>query len=164
MFEKNVASRLGMLTRRRVVCIGVAFGVATFMKVPACAEPVLQHPVLEIFQPGWIAVPDFLASGPADADSARAISEIIATDLKRSGVVEPLDPAVFIGKIVNIDASPQFSDWRAIKQMSWSSGASRACPTLVSRLSSGFGVFLVARNLLASNISARPTNSAASPT
>jgi TolB protein len=30
-------------------------------------------------------------------------------------VVVPIDHAMFIEKIVNIDASPQFADWRAIK-------------------------------------------------
>jgi TolB protein len=89
--------------------------VAVFAKSPACAEPIPQHPVIENFQPGRIALPDFLAGSPADAEPARAISQIIAADLKRSGVVVPIDHAMFIEKIVNIDASPQFADWRAIK-------------------------------------------------
>jgi TolB protein len=121
MFQEHVAvirrislSRLGTLTRRRAVCIGAAAGLATFAEAPARAY-FLQHPVLEIFQPGPIALPDFLAGSPADAEPARAISQIIATDLKRSGVVVPIDQATFIEKIVNIDVLPQFADWRAIK-------------------------------------------------
>ena len=101
MFEKHVASRLGTLTRRRAVCIGAAAGVAVFAKAPACAEPILQHPVIESFQPGRIALPDFRAGSPADAEPARAISQIITTDLKRSGVFAPIDQATFIEKFRN---------------------------------------------------------------
>ena len=78
------------------------------------------HAVLSIdvtqgnVQPLPIALPDFVAGSPADIEQARAITQIISGDLKRSGLFAPIDPAAFIEKITTIDVVPRFPDWRAI--------------------------------------------------
>jgi TolB protein len=61
-----------------------------------------------------IALPDFLASGPAEAEAARGISQIITGNLKRSGLFAPIDHTAFIEKITNTYVAPRFPDWRAI--------------------------------------------------
>ena len=48
------------------------------------------------FQPLPIAMPNFIAGGPADADTARGVTQIITANLKRSGLFAPIDPAAFI--------------------------------------------------------------------
>jgi TolB protein len=106
--------RLGALTRRRAMaCFTAAAGMPAFAARPACAGLVIDS-VLRFVQPVRIALPDFLASSPADADPARAISQIITANLKRTEKFEPIDQATFIEKITNFDKLPRFADWRAI--------------------------------------------------
>ena len=61
-----------------------------------------------------IAIPDFLGGTPADNETAHGVSQIIANNLKRSGLFAPLDPAAFLEKITSVDAVPRFPDWRTI--------------------------------------------------
>ena len=65
-------------------------------------------------QPVPIAVTDFIAGSPGDAETARGVSQIITGNLKRSGLFAPIDHAAFIEKITNTDTAPRFPDWRAI--------------------------------------------------
>jgi TolB protein len=82
---------LGTLTRRRAVCITAAAGMRAFAARPACAGVVID-PVVRFVQPVRIALPDFLADGPADAEPARAISQIIAANLNYIGQFAPIFP------------------------------------------------------------------------
>ena len=51
---------------------------------------------------------------PNDSDVARNVTQVIAANLKRSGLFAPIDPAAYIEKVSNIDALPRFADWRTI--------------------------------------------------
>ncbi|MGO9356911.1 MAG: Tol-Pal system protein TolB, partial [Xanthobacteraceae bacterium] len=66
------------------------------------------------FTPLPIAIPNFVAGSPADAEVGVGVSQVITNNLKRSGLFAPVDPAAFIEKISNIDAAPQFASWRTI--------------------------------------------------
>ncbi len=66
------------------------------------------------FQPMPIALPDFLGGSSGDSELARSITQVVAADLRRSGLFAPIDPAAYIERIVNTDAVPRFADWRAI--------------------------------------------------
>lgn len=59
-----------------------------------------------------IAIPDFLGSDPK---LAADVAGVIAADLERSGLFQPLDPASFLEKVRDINAAPRFPDWRAIR-------------------------------------------------
>ena len=61
-----------------------------------------------------IAIADFLGGAPSDNETAVGVSQIITDNLKRSGLFAPIDPAAFLEKIANVDAVPQFADWRTI--------------------------------------------------
>jgi TolB protein len=62
-----------------------------------------------------IALPDFLAvPGLPDPAMGRAITQIIASNLRRSGLFAPIDQAAYIERIVNFNAQPRFNDWRQI--------------------------------------------------
>jgi TolB protein len=65
-------------------------------------------------QPVPIALPDFNGASASDAEFARNVTGIISNNLKRSGLFAPIDPAAFLEKNINIDAVPQFTNWRSI--------------------------------------------------
>jgi TolB protein len=61
-----------------------------------------------------IAIPDFASDGSIDANAAREISNIVANDLKSSGLFLPIDQAAFIEKGLDVTRAPRFVDWRPI--------------------------------------------------
>ncbi|MFE0016899.1 Tol-Pal system beta propeller repeat protein TolB [Mesorhizobium sp. NPDC059054] len=61
-------------------------------------------------EPLPIAITDFQSSG----DLGTEISNIVAADLKRSGLFAPIDKGAFIEKISNPDQTPRFDDWKVI--------------------------------------------------
>jgi TolB protein len=65
-------------------------------------------------QPVPIAVPDFVSVATQDAAAGRNLTQIISSNLQRSGLFAPIDPSVFLEKIANPDTLPRFADWRQI--------------------------------------------------
>jgi TolB protein len=65
-------------------------------------------------QPLPIAIPDFIAAAPADAQAGANIAGVVRADLERSGLFRPLDPKAFVDHIVNVNAAPNFANWRVI--------------------------------------------------
>ncbi|MBD9373418.1 Tol-Pal system protein TolB [Rhizobium sp. ARZ01] len=61
-------------------------------------------------EPLPIAVTDFIAGG----DLGQKITDVIAADLKRSGLFAPVSKQAFIEKISNPDQPPRFEDWKVI--------------------------------------------------
>ena len=66
------------------------------------------------FVPLPIALPNFVAGTPSDGDVGLGVTQVITNNLKRSGLFDPIDQAAYIEKIVNINAPPQFQNWRTI--------------------------------------------------
>lgn len=62
-------------------------------------------------QPIPIAIPEFLGEDPK---LARDISDVMAADLERSGLFQPLDRASFIEQIRDSNAPPRFQEWRVL--------------------------------------------------
>lgn len=60
-------------------------------------------------EPLPIAITDFL-----QGELGQKISDVVAADLKRSGLFAPIDKKAFIEKITNPDAAPRFEDWKVI--------------------------------------------------
>ena len=58
-----------------------------------------------------IAIPEFLGDDPRFAVE---VSNIVAADLERSGLFQPLDRASFIDQVRDMNAPPRFPDWRAL--------------------------------------------------
>ncbi len=73
-------------------------------------------------QPLPIALPDFLGTGD-DAKLGADITGVIASDLKRSGLFLPLDPATFVQRSIGPDETPRFADWRVINAQALVTGA-----------------------------------------
>ena len=66
------------------------------------------------FAPLPIAIPNFVAGTPSDGEVAVGVTQVITNNLKRSGLFAPIDQAAYIEKVVNIDAAPQFANWKTI--------------------------------------------------
>jgi len=104
-------------SRRGLLAATAAAGAGALLGLPPLRPA---HAVLSIdvtqgnVQPLPIALPDFVAGSPADFEQARAITQIITDDLKRSGLFAPIDPSAYLEKITTIDTVPRFPDWRAI--------------------------------------------------
>ncbi|SES33786.1 Tol-Pal system beta propeller repeat protein TolB [Rhizobium sp. NFR03] len=60
-------------------------------------------------EPLPIAITDFL-----QGEMGQKISDVVAADLKRSGLFAPVDRKAFIEKVTNPDAPPRFEDWRVL--------------------------------------------------
>ena len=66
------------------------------------------------FAPLPIAIPNFVAGTPGDAEVGVGVAQVITNNLKRSGLFAPIDQAAFIERITNIDTAPQWQSWRQI--------------------------------------------------
>jgi len=64
-------------------------------------------------QPLPIAIPPFVAAS-SDVQLGADIAGVIAADLKRSGLFQPLEPATFIQASVDPNQVPNFGDWRTV--------------------------------------------------
>jgi TolB protein len=88
--------------------------------VALVAAPLSAGAVVELnitqgtIQPLPIAVTEFASDGSLDPEAAREISEVVAGDLRSSGLFKPIDPAAFIEKGLDTGRAPRFEDWRAI--------------------------------------------------
>ena len=101
------------LNRRRLLVGAGAGALAAVAARPASAALRLEitqgNP-----QPMPIALPEFVAGSPTEAEVARNVTSIISGNLQRSGLFAPINPAAFTEKITNSDTVPRFADWRVI--------------------------------------------------
>ena len=66
------------------------------------------------FVPTPIAVSNFVAGMPGDAEVGIGVTQVITNNLKRSGLFAPIDQAAFIERITNIELLPTFQSWKQI--------------------------------------------------
>ena len=65
-------------------------------------------------EPLVIAVPEILPGTPDDGEIARDMTQVVVGDLRQSGRFSLIDPAAAAGRIADVDAVPDFADWRAL--------------------------------------------------
>jgi TolB protein len=58
-----------------------------------------------------IAIPEFLGEDP---QFAVAVADVVAADLERSGLFQPLDRAAFLERPRDLNTPPRFADWRPL--------------------------------------------------
>ena len=116
MIERVSLPNRHALSRRRLITVGAGAAVGVLAGLsPRRAGAVLKLDVTQgTIQPVPIAIPDFVGVGLQDPDGGRNVSQIIASNLQRSGLFAPIDPAAYIEKISTIDTLPRFADWRQI--------------------------------------------------
>jgi TolB protein len=78
---------------------------------PAPSGPLEVDITQGTLKPIPIAVPEFFGE---DAQFALEVSDVVAADLERSGLFEPLDRASFIDRPRDLNVPPRFQDWRVI--------------------------------------------------
>lgn len=106
-----------MMSVRR---IAAAFStlLALMIGAPALAQGPLRVDVTEgHLDPLSIAVTDFVSAAGSDGreeEIGSEIARVITSNLDRSGLFDPVDPAAFIEDIEDIDLRPRFGDWRVI--------------------------------------------------
>ena len=64
--------------------------------------------------PMQIAIPNFVAGTASDNEVGVGVAQVITNNLKRSGLFAPIDPGAFIDKVTNIDAPPNFQNWKTV--------------------------------------------------
>ena len=116
MIQRASAASWHALSRRRLIMLGAGAAAGALAGLsPQRATAVLKLDVTSgNVQPIPIAVPDFVSVATQDPAAGRNVSQIIASNLQRSGLFAPIDQAAYIEKILTIDALPRFADWRQI--------------------------------------------------
>ena len=101
------------LSRRHVLIGGAGAAAGVLLPSLAGAQTKLQITEGNV-APLPIAIPDFAAGTPSDGEVGNGVAQVITNNLKRSGLFAPIDQAAFIEKTINIDAAPQFQNWKTI--------------------------------------------------
>src|SRR5215469_9102068 len=99
-------------SRRQIISGMTALGALAGTRT-AFAQKRVQIPEGE-FVPLPIAIPNFTPGTPSDGEVGAGVTQVITANLKRSGLFAPIDQAAYIEKTINIDAAPQFANWRTI--------------------------------------------------
>jgi len=95
--------------------------LAMALAIPATAAPIRVDINSGIAQPLPVAIPAFSTAAPVPteagttAEIAGRVAQVIASDLKSSGLFRPLDPAAYTTTVTMADVTrPQFANWRTI--------------------------------------------------
>src|SRR5436190_23706859 len=88
------------LSRRQIISGMAALGAITAAPVRSVlAQAPKRIPIPEgEFVPLPIAIPNFVAGTPADAEGGGGVSQVITHNPKRSGPFAAIGPAAFIGR------------------------------------------------------------------
>src|SRR6476646_9452610 len=116
MIERVSLPSRHALSRRQLITVGAGASVAWLAGLsPRRAGAVLKLDGTQgTTRPVPMAIPDFVGVGLQDPAGGRNVSQIITSNLQRSGLFAPIDPAAYIEKISTIDTLPRFADWRQI--------------------------------------------------
>ncbi|HKX64683.1 MAG TPA: Tol-Pal system beta propeller repeat protein TolB [Rhizomicrobium sp.] len=110
----------------RKLFLGLALVLAAVMPRPALAA--LSVDITQgNFQPLPIAIPDFVPTG-ATGTTGADIASVVRADLERSGLFRPIDPKAFVDHTSNINAVPNFANWRTINALGLAVGSVVAQP------------------------------------
>ena len=108
---------------------------ALALAVPALAAPIRVDINSGIAQPLPIAIPAFATAVPAPtgagttAELGSRVAQVIANDLKSSGLFRPLDPAAYTTAVTVPDVTrPLFANWRTIAAQALVTGTVTANP------------------------------------
>ncbi len=112
-------------------------------------HPVRAEVTIDITQgkadPIPIALTDLFGETPETAQVGLELTEIVANDLKSSGLFRPLEKSSFIPTVEQIRSNPHFADWRLINAQAMMRGEVRQEPD--GRLRVEFRLFDVVREV-----------------
>src|SRR5580704_19396224 len=96
--------------KKLILLVLLLLGIAVSPALAALQVDVTQGNA----QPLPIAIPDFVAGAPGDAQAGANIASVVRADLERSGLFKPIDPKAFVDHVSNINTVPNFANWRVI--------------------------------------------------
>ena len=104
------------LNRRQLISGMAALGALTGAPVRSAFAQAPKKVIIPEgeFTPLPIAIPNFAAGTPGDAEVGAGVTQVITNNLTRSGLFAPIDQAAYIDKVINIDAAPNFQNWKTI--------------------------------------------------
>lgn len=76
-------------------------------------------------EPMPIAVTEFLGETPRESQFGKDIAAVVAANLERSGLFEPIDSKAFIQTKASLSTLPRFGDWRVINAQALVQGRAR---------------------------------------
>jgi TolB protein len=115
MIDKNRLPETRFRLTRREMMAGMASAGAVLGGLPGVAFGQKRITITEgEFAPLPIAVPNFVAGTPGDAEVGAGMAQVITNNLRRSGLFAPIDQAAHIERVSNIDVAPQFQSWKQI--------------------------------------------------
>lgn len=100
-------------TRRRVLTLAGSLSAAAVMGIagrPAFAQ-LTGKQTQGTIAPIPIAIPEFVGDDPK---LGAEVADVISADLGNSGLFQPLDRRSFLEKIRDVNAAPNFTNWRSI--------------------------------------------------
>jgi TolB protein len=96
--------------RRRKLLPILALGLA--LASALAIRPAHAQVVVNVDQGQLSQLP--IAIAPFSGPQGDKIAQVIAADLERSGYFQPLDPATYTDKSLDVNVQPRFGDWTAI--------------------------------------------------
>src|SRR5580700_7588517 len=117
MTDKNGLREMSFrLSRRQILSGMAALGVLSGGDVRNAFGQAPKRVIVPEgdFAPLPIAIPNFVAGTPDDAEVGVGVAQGTTNHLTRSGLFAPIDQAAFIEKVINIDAASQFQNWKTI--------------------------------------------------
>ena len=104
--------------------IALAFALFASVLIAAPASAALKVDVTQgNIQPLPIAIPDF-----GQGTEGQNIAGVVRADLGRSGIFRPLDPKSFLEQVKDINAPPNFANWRVINAQALVTGQAAMQP------------------------------------
>src|SRR5262245_6349210 len=104
------------LNRRRLLALGAAAAGTLAGLSPRVVGAQTKLTVTEgTIRPVPIALPDFITmQGVPDPGMGRNITQIITSNLRRSGLFAPIDQKAYVEQITDFNQTPRFNSWKQI--------------------------------------------------
>jgi TolB protein len=111
----SLARRFAVPVRRAVRLAAIALAGVLSLSIASGARAELQIDITRgVVEPIPIAITDLYGVEPETQRFGRDISGVVAADLERSGLFQPIDRAAFIQQAPVPGTLPRFGDWRVI--------------------------------------------------
>jgi TolB protein len=109
-------------------------------------------------EPLPIAVPDFAGGAPNEVQLGHDMAQVVAADLERSGLFQPLDQRAFIEKITTAQTQPRFGDWRIINAQALVTGLATMQPDGTAKIDFRLWDVLAQQQLVGFSYKTTPQN------
>ena len=129
--RKKGAMRDMLMRAMRTVVVSV---LAVLFAAPLAQAQVRLDITRGRVEPMPIAITVFPGRSDETVQMGKDVSAIISSDLERSGLFRPLDPAVFLQSFTSLDVQPRFTDWRALNAQALIQGSVELLPNGQSRV------------------------------